>query len=302
MIYTVTFNPSIDYICRSEHFESGKINRTTYEKFLPGGKGINVSIVLKNLGFDSEALGFVAGFTGKEIENMLNKKAVHHSMIEVKEGLSRINVKMKSDNETEINGQGPKITKEDIEKLMQKLDTLTSEDYLVISGSVPSTLPSDIYEQILERLKDKGISIVVDAEKNLLKNVLKYQPFLIKPNHHELSEFFDVEIVRKEECIHYAKELQQLGARNVFVSMAEQGAVFVGEDGSNYQSNAPKGKLMNSVGAGDSSVAGFISAYLETKDFRQAFYQGICAGSASAFSEDFATKEEVNTLINELKK
>ncbi len=302
MIYTVTFNPSIDYICRAEHFASGKINRTNYEKFLPGGKGINVSIVLKNLGFDSQALGFVAGFTGKEIENMLNKMNVHHSMIEVKDGLSRINVKMKSDDETEINGQGPKITEEDIQKLMKQLDLLTEEDILVISGSVPSFLPSDIYEQIMERLANRGVMIVVDAERDLLKNVLKYHPFLIKPNNHELSEIFHVVIETKADCIKYAEKLQELGARNVFVSMAADGAVFVGEDGSTYQSEAPKGKLINSVGAGDSSVAGFISAYLETKDFRKAFLQGICTGSASAFSEDFATKEEVNKLLQELKK
>lgn len=302
MIYTVTFNPSIDYICRAEHFASGKINRTNYEKFLPGGKGINVSIVLKNLGFDSKALGFVAGFTGKEIQAMLEKAGVHHLMIEVKDGLSRINVKMKSDDETEINGQGPKITENDIQKLMKQLDSLTQEDTLVISGSVPSFLPSDIYEQIMERLSDRGVMIVVDAEKDLLKNVLKYRPFLIKPNNHELSEIFSTVIETKEDCIEHAKKLQELGARNVFVSMAADGAVFVGEDGSTYQSEAPKGKLINSVGAGDSSVAGFIAAYLETKDYEKAFYQGVCAGSASAFSEDLATKEEVNELLKELKK
>ena len=300
LIYTVTFNPSIDYICRAEHFASGKINRTNYEKFLPGGKGINVSIVLKNLGFDSKALGFVAGFTGKEIQVMLEEAGVMNSMIEVKDGLSRINVKMKSDDETEINGQGPKITEEDVQTLMEQLDALTENDVLVISGSVPSILPSDIYEQILERLKEKELLVVVDAEKDLLKNVLKYHPFLIKPNNHELSEIFGVKIKSKEDCIEYAKKLQVMGARNVFVSMAGDGAVFVGEDGSSYQSKAPKGKLINSVGAGDSSVAGFISAYLETKDYQKAFYQGICAGSASAFSEDLATKEQVNQLLEQL--
>ncbi len=297
MIYTVTFNPSIDYICRAEHFKAGQINRTTYEKFLPGGKGINVSIVLKNLGMESRALGFVAGFTGKEIQNALDQYGVENQMIEVSEGLSRINVKMKSDEETEINGQGPKIHREDIQKLFKQLDALTKDDLLVISGSVPNTLPSDIYEQIMERLSSKEIPIVVDAEKDLLKKVLKYHPFLIKPNNHELSEFFHKKIESKRDCLFYAKKLQDLGARNVYVSMAASGAVFLSEEGISYQADAPKGKLINSVGAGDSSVAGFLSAYLKTGDYRFAFYQGVCAGSASAFSEDLASEKEVNQLM-----
>ncbi len=300
MIYTVTFNPSIDYICRAEHFKAGKINRTTYEKFLPGGKGINVSIVLKNLGIKSRALGFVAGFTGKEIQNALRKYGVENQMIEVNEGLSRINVKMKSDEETEINGQGPKIEEKDIQKLFKQLDALTKTDLLVISGSVPNTLPSDMYEQIMERLLTKEIPIVVDAEKDLLKKVLKYHPFLIKPNNHELSEFFQKKIESKEDCLFYAKQLQALGARNVYVSMGAEGAIFLSEEGISYQANAPKGKLVNSVGAGDSSVAGFLSGYLKTKDYRFAFYQGVCAGSASAFSEELASEEEVEALMKEM--
>lgn len=300
MIYTVTFNPSIDYICRAEHFVSGKINRTTYEKFLPGGKGINVSIVLKNLGIPSRALGFVAGFTGKEIQHSLQAYGVENQMIEVREGLSRINVKMKSDDETEINGQGPKIHADEIQQLFEQLDCLNKEDLLVISGSVPHTLPSDMYEQIMERLSSKEIPIVVDAEKDLLKKVLKYHPFLIKPNNHELSELFQAEIENKEDCLVYAKKLQELGARNVYVSMASQGAVFLSEDGQSYQADAPKGTLINSVGAGDSSVAGFLSGYLKTKDMRFAFYQGICAGSASAFSEELATADQVKALMKSM--
>lgn len=298
MIYTVTFNPSLDYIIRVNHFQTGEINKTYYENILPGGKGINVSIVLSNLGHDSTALGFMAGFTGKEIENRMNNFGCQTDFIQVKNGLSRINVKMKSDNETEINGMGPKITDENIQELFEKLDKLTKEDILVISGSIPSTLPDDIYERIMQHLQDKHIKIIVDATKNLMMNVLKYKPFLIKPNNHELEELFDVTLNTQDEVIPYALKLQEMGAQNVLISMAGQGAVFIDEQKTIHKSPAPKGTVVNSVGAGDSMVAGFISGYLNSDgDYKKAFLKGICAGSASAFSPNLCTKEEVEELL-----
>lgn len=301
MIYTVTFNPSLDYIIRVDHFQTGQINKTYYENILPGGKGINVSIVLSNLGHDSTALGFTAGFTGKEIENRMNKFGCQTDFIQVKEGLSRINVKMKSDNETEINGMGPNITDENIQELFDKLDQLTSEDILVISGSIPKTLPDDIYEKIMLHLQDKKIKIVVDATKNLMMNVLKYKPFLIKPNNHELGELFDVTLNTQDEVIPYAQKLQEMGAQNVLISMAGEGAVFIDEHKAIHKSPAPKGTVVNSVGAGDSMVAGFISGYLNSNgDYNKAFLKGICSGSASAFSPNLCTKEEVEQLLASL--
>lgn len=297
MIYTVTFNPSLDYIVRVENFRAGTINRTYYENILPGGKGINVSIVLKNLGHDSTALGFMAGFTGREICARLEKFGVASDFIDVAEGLSRINLKMKSDEETEINGQGPNITDGDIEKLYEKLDTLQAEDILIISGSVPNTLPGDMYERIMSRLEGRGIEIVVDAEKDLLVNVLKFHPFLIKPNNHELGAIYGVELKKKDEVVPYAKKLQEAGAKNVLISMAGEGAVFISEKGDVLKSEAPKGKVVNSVGAGDSMVAGFMTGYLETGDYEKAFKMGLCTGSASAFSPDLATRPEVEALL-----
>lgn len=297
MIYTVTFNPSLDYIVRVENFRAGTINRTYYENVLPGGKGINVSIVLKNLGHDSTALGFMAGFTGREICARLEKFGVASDFIDVAEGLSRINLKMKSDEETEINGQGPNITDGDIEKLYEKLDTLQAGDILIISGSVPNTLPGDMYERIMSRLEGRGIEIVVDAEKDLLVNVLKFHPFLIKPNNHELGAIYGVELKKKDEVVPYAKKLQEAGAKNVLISMAGEGAVFISEKGDVLKSEAPKGKVVNSVGAGDSMVAGFMTGYLETGDYEKAFKMGLCTGSASAFSPDLATRPEVEALL-----
>ncbi len=300
MIYTITFNPSLDYIIRVDHFTTGVINRTKYEKVLGGGKGINVSIVLGNLGHPSIALGFTAGFTGEALKSLLKEKGVDTDFIEVKEGMTRINVKMRSDNETEINGQGPKITEENIQELYDKLDRLKEGDLLVISGSIPSVLPNDMYERILSRLEGRGIDFVVDAERELLTKVLRFHPFLIKPNNHELGAIFHTELKKREEVIPYAKKLQEQGARNVLISMAGEGAVFVGEDGSVYMSEAPKGTLVNSVGAGDSMVAGFLSGYLETKDYETAFRMGVCSGSASAFSEELATRAEVEALLKQL--
>ena len=301
MIYTVTFNPSLDYIIQVDNFTVGEINRTKDEKIFAGGKGINVSIVLKNLGHDSIPLGFVAGFTGNEIINRMNDIGIKANFIEVNNGHSRINVKMRSNEETEINGQGPKISDENIESLYKQLDELNSDDILVISGSVPNTLPDDIYERILSRLQDKKMKIVVDATRDLLVKALPYHPFLIKPNNKELGEIYDVTLKTREEVIPYAKKLQEKGARNVLVSMAGEGAVFVGENGEVYTSEAPKGKLVNSVGAGDSMVAGFISGYIESNDYKHAFIKGLCTGSASAFSMELATKEEVNNLMYILK-
>lgn len=298
LIYTVTFNPSLDYIIRVDDFRIGEVNRTSYEKILPGGKGINVSIVLKNLGHESTALGFAAGFTGREIERRLAEYGVKPDFIPLEEGFSRINVKMKSKEESEINGQGPKITEAAIGALFEKLDAMNGDDILVISGSIPNTLPSDMYERILARYQEKKIPVVVDATRDLLTRVLKFHPFLIKPNNHELGEIFGVELKTQEEVIPYAKKLQETGARNVLISMAGEGAVFISEKGDELRSGAPKGKVVNSVGAGDSMVAGFLAGYLETSgDYRTAFRMGLSAGSSSAFSEELATRKEVEELL-----
>ncbi len=298
MIYTVTFNPSLDYIVDVNNFKLGRVNRTTKEIIYAGGKGINVSMVLKNLGFDSTALGFLAGFTGKEICRLMEEQGVNADFIEVKEGLSRINLKLRSNEESEINGQGPDIKEKDIRSLYEKLDKLQYGDVLVLAGSIPSVMPQSMYMDIMKYMEEKDLNIVVDATKDLLVNVLKYHPFLVKPNNHELGEIFGVELEEKKDVIVYAKKLKEMGAKNVLVSMAGAGAVLVAEDGSIYESEAPKGKVVNSVGAGDSMVAGFLAGYLQTRDYREAFKLGVCTGSASAFSEKLATKEEVDSIMN----
>ena len=302
MIYTVTFNPSLDYIVRMDHFEAGAINRVSYEQVLAGGKGINVSIVLHNLGHESTALGFVAGFTGAEIEHKLDAFPVKHDFVHLENGFSRINVKAKAENETEINGQGPDISEAAQKKLFEKLDTLGKGDTLVLAGSIPKTLPDDIYERIMERLDGRGIRIVVDAEKKLLLNVLKYHPFLIKPNNHELGDMFGVVLKTDEEIVTYAKKLQEKGATNVLISMAGDGVILLTADGKHYKSPAPKGKLVNSVGAGDSMVAGFLTGCIESHDdLETAFYMGVATGSASAFSENLATRPEVEGLLKTIR-
>ena len=298
MIYTVTFNPSLDYIVTVDHFTCGIVNRTKDEIIYPGGKGINVSMVLKNLGYESTALGFRAGFTGAALEQMLDKKGITTDFIQVEKGMTRINVKLRSDEETEINGQGPVMEKEDIEKLYQKLEALQDGDILVLAGSIPDVMPGSIYMDIMKHLENKKLKIVVDATKDLLVNVLQYHPFLIKPNNHELGEIFGVEIKDKDDVVFYAKKLQEMGAENVLVSMAGDGAVLVTVDGSIFKAEAPRGELRNSVGAGDSMVAGFLAGYLEKGDYAEAFKMGVCTGSASAFSEELATKEEVLDLLN----
>lgn len=297
MIYTVTFNPSLDYIVTVDKFTCGIVNRTRNETIFPGGKGINVSIVLKNLGYKSTALGFRAGFTGAALEKMLDEKGIAADFIQVQEGMTRINVKLRSKEETEINGQGPLIKTEDIEKLYKKLETLQTGDVLVLAGSIPDVMPDSIYMDIMKHLKNKKLKIVVDATKALLVNVLQYHPFLVKPNNHELGEIFGVEIKDKADVIFYAKKLQEMGAENVLVSMAGEGAVLVAENGSIFQAEAPEGAVKNSVGAGDSMVAGFIAGYLEKGSLKEAFQMGLCTGSASAFSEELATKEEVLSLL-----
>ena len=289
MIYTVTFNPCLDYIIQVDGLKLGLVNRTAHEEMLAGGKGVNVSIVLRNLGHENRALGFLAGFTGAEIAHRLRKTGVEADFIEVGEGMSRINVKINSDGvETEINGMGPAIQPEDVEALYAKLDKLVAGDTLIISGSVPSVLPGDIYERIMARLEGSGVSIVVDATRDLLVNVLPYHPFLIKPNNHELGEIFDVELRTREEVVPWARKLQE-------------GAVLVAEDGSVHESPAPRGHVVNSVGAGDSMVAGFVAGYAESGgDYETAFRMGVCTGSASAFSMQLATRDEVEALLSAL--
>ena len=300
MIYTVTFNPSLDYIVSVNDFKLGLTNRTSSELILPGGKGINVSTVLMNLGIKSRALGFVAGFTGREIVSELEKLGVQSEFITIDSGVSRINVKLKSIDGTEINGRRPDIDSDSLDKLMKKLDRLENGDVLFLSGSIPECVPDNIYSRIMAMLKDRGVIIIVDATRDLLMNVLGYHPFLIKPNNHELGEIFGVSLNRRADVIPYAVKLQQLGAVNVLVSMAGEGAVLVAQDGSVYGSEAPKGILINGVGAGDSMVAGFMAGWLEKNDYRHAFYMGLAAGSASAFSEYLATKEEVEKIYGEV--
>lgn len=297
MIYTVTFNPSLDYIVTVKDFTCGVVNRTCDEIIYPGGKGINVSMVLKNLGYESTALGFFAGFTGEKIDKLLQEKGITSDFISVEKGMSRINVKLRSKEETEINGRGPEIGEKDIQKLYKKLDELKDGDILVLAGSIPDTMPESMYKDIMDYLSDRDLKIVVDATRDLLINVLEYYPFMIKPNNHELGEIFDVKLEKKEDVVKYAKLLQEKGARNVLVSMAGEGAVLVAEDDEVYMADAPKGKVKNSVGAGDSMVAGFIAGYLENKNYMDAFKMGVCTGSASAFSEELATKTEVVELL-----
>ena len=297
MIYTVTFNPSLDYIVSVRNFEEGSVNRASDEMILPGGKGINVSIVLNNLGMESHLLGFIAGFTGKEIERMVSDDGCISEFIKVDNGFSRINVKMRSEKESEINGIGPAISNSEMTQLLDKLDKLKEGDVLVLAGSIPASIPDTIYYDIMKMLSDRKIMIVVDATKDLLLNVLPLHPFLIKPNKQELAEMMNLENLSKEDIVKNAFELQKRGARNVLVSMAGEGAILVTEDGNVYSSAAHKGNVVNSVGAGDSMVAGFIYGYLNNKDYKEAFETGLCAGSASAFSQNLATKEQVEELL-----
>ena len=301
MIYTITFNPALDYIVKMDEFNLGNVNRSNNEFIYAGGKGINVSIVLNNLGVKSKALGFIAGFTGEEIERRVREFGCDTDFIKLKEGMSRINVKIKADVESEINGGGPDISSEALEELYAKLDTLTTGDILVLAGSIPKTMPTDIYERIMERLQEKNVRFIVDTTGESLLKVLKYNPFLIKPNHHELGELFGVKLNSKEEVIEYARKLKDMGAQNVIISMAGDGAVLIDSNGGITTSNVPKGIVKNSVGAGDSMVAGFIAGYLNSEKVEDGFKLGVATGSASAFSEGLATKDYVYELLEQVK-
>lgn len=300
MIYTVTFNPSLDYIVTVDQFAFGKTNRTSSEQLLPGGKGVNVSTVLHSLGIENTALGFLAGFTGREIEEKIRRSGVTCDFIFLKHGCSRINIKMKDFDGTEINGAGPEIDYASLEQLMSRLNSLKKGDTLVLAGSIPASMPEDSYSRILEMLKDHGVLFAVDATGDLLMNVLPYRPFLIKPNNHELGEIFGVELNSREEVVPYGKKLQEKGARNVLISMAGQGAVLLDEEGSVHMLPAPRGTLVNAVGAGDSMVAGFLAGWMEKHDYSHAFRMGVAAGSASAFSEFLATEQEIRSIYRTL--
>ena len=287
MIYTVTFNPAIDYVVRTEEMKVGVVNRTESEEIYFGGKGLNVSIILNELGIKSEALGFVAGFTGEAIENGMAKDGIKTDFVHLNNGFSRINVKIQSSFETEINGQGPEISEENIEELFKKLNKIQDGDTIVLAGSIPASLPSDIYERILEYLKNKKIRAIVDATGDLLMNVLKYKPFLIKPNNFELEEIFGVELKTAEDVSEYALKLKEMGAVNVLVSMAGDGAILADENGKIHACGVCSGTVKNSVGAGDSMVAGFIAG-CEKKSYEYALKLGTAAGGATAFSDGLA--------------
>ena len=300
MIYTVTLNASLDYIVAVHDFKLGYTNRTTTEKMLPGGKGINVSMILQELGISNKALGFVAGFIGEEIKRKVEQKGCHQDFITVSKGVSRINVKLKSIEGTEINGQGPDIEEAEIEKLFVQVSKLEENDILVLAGSIPISVPNCIYQDIMEMLEKRKVLVVVDATKELLVKVLEKKPFLIKPNRHELGEIFGVKIKNRQEVIKYAKVLKQRGARNVMVSLAGEGAILLDEQENIYDVAAPKGVLINGVGAGDSMVGGFLVGWLEQRNYEYAFKMGVAAGSASAFSENLATQKEIEKLFHQI--
>ena len=301
MIYTVTLNPSIDYVIKVKELVKGHINRVNEEHVYPGGKGINVTRILKNLDNDNIALGFVSGFTGDYIINSLKELGLKSNFIKVEQGFTRINVKIKSEEETEINGQGPNIKKEELDEFYKVIDQLVDGDILILSGSIPSCLDEKLYEDIMKRVEHKNIKVVVDATKNLLLNVLKYKPFLIKPNNHELAEMFNVELNTTQDIIFYAEKLKEMGAQNVLISMGKDGALLVSEDNQVLISSVAKGEVVNSVGAGDSMVAGFISGYLKSQNYEDALRLGAASGCATAFSSDLATIEFIDKLVKEIK-
>ena len=298
MVYTVTLNPALDYVMKLKALRTDDINRTDGEEIYYGGKGINVSVILTQLGIPNTALGFLGGFTGKKLEEMLKNDNVSCDFNYLKNGDTRINVKIKADKEIDLNACGPEITKEDMQSFLRKLDGIKSGDYLILAGSIPNTLPDDIYEQILERVGDRNINCVVDATGDLLKNVLKYKPFLIKPNHHELGDLFSIQIKSDDDIVKYSKKLQEMGAKNVLVSMAKDGAMLTDENGCVHKIGNAKGKLINSVGCGDSMVAGFTAGYIKTADYSYALRLGSACGNATAFSEKLATREEIERVFN----
>lgn len=299
MVYTVTFNPAVDYVVHTDAMKKGAVNRSASEEIYFGGKGINVSLVLRELEIPSKALGFVAGFTGKAIEDGVREKGIETDFVHLKNGFSRINVKIKSDDETDLNGQGPDIPEEALSELFEKLNELKNGDTIVLAGSIPSSLPENIYEKILEFLSDREIKTVVDATKDLLLNVLKYKPFLIKPNNHELGEMFGVMLKTTDEIAEYARKLKEMGARNVLVSMAGDGALLLDENGKIHVCGVCKGKVKNSVGAGDSMVAGFIAGS-QNGDYDYALKLGTATGGATAFSDGLAQKDEIYRLLEQL--
>ena len=305
MIYTITFNPALDYITQVENFKIGEINRTKTETILPGGKGLNVSIVLKNLEIENTALGFVAGFTGEELIRKMESQGVKTDFVKLEKGITRINVKISSINEnkveeTALNGMGPQITKGDIEVLFQKIQKMSANDIVILSGSIPKNIDNDIYEKICKELNEKGITFIVDSTQELLMNVLKYHPFLIKPNKEELEETLNRKILTKEDIVNAAKTLQKMGAQNVLVSLGNDGALLLTKEDDTYYSKAPRGQVVNTVGSGDSMVAGFLAGYYQTKDYEYALKTGVAAGSASAFSIRLATKKDVDLLLKQL--
>lgn len=300
MIYTITMNPALDYVVDLPNFKVNQVNRVIEEHIFYGGKGINVAVVLKELGFDSCCLGFVAGFTGEELEKGIKELGVKSDFVHVSNGLTRINVKIHSQQETELNGLGPEVNDQDIECLFEKLKQLTSDDVLVISGSVPASMSLSIYDQILQRVDTSKVKVVVDATGDLLKQTLKYKPFLIKPNNHELAELFHVELKTIDDIEKYARQLQKMGAVNVLVSMAKDGALLIDENGHKHRLGVCKGTVKNSVGAGDSMVAGFIAGYLSNLDYQEILKLATAAGGATAFSHALATKEKIQELFNQL--
>ncbi|MBQ4369664.1 MAG: 1-phosphofructokinase [Oscillospiraceae bacterium] len=298
MIYTVTFNPAIDYVIHMDELKTGGVNRSAREEIYIGGKGINVSAVLAELGVQSIVLGFTAGFTGIAIERGVCSMGIEADFVRLKSGNSRINVKIETGSETELNGQGPDIDEAAVDGLFAKLDRLADGDTLILAGSIPNSLPDDIYERILERLSGRQIRTAVDATGDLLLNVLKYRPFLIKPNNFELAEMFGADIASDDDIAHYAAKLQEMGAKNVLVSMAERGALLLDESGRSYRSGVCTGIVKNTVGAGDSMLAGFLAGI--DKGYEYALKLGTACGGATAFSDWLAKRELIDEMMAQL--
>lgn len=297
MVYTITLNPALDYVMKVGKLRYDDINRSKSEEIYYGGKGINVSVILTRLGVHNKALGFVAGFTGRKLEQMLVDEGIDCDFNRLSNGQTRINVKIKADTELDVNASGPDISEDDIKKLMDKLDDIGEGDYLVLAGSIPSTLPDDIYERILSKLQSRGVNFIVDATGDLLKKALPYKPFLVKPNHHELGDLFGVETKTEEDIVRYARKVQEMGARNVLVSRAKDGATLIDENAQVTTFANVDGELVNSVGCGDSMVAGFVAGYINKKDYAYALKLGAACGNATAFSEELATADEIKKVF-----
>ena len=297
MVYTITLNPALDYVMKVGKLRYDDINRSKSEEIYYGGKGINVSVILTRLGVHNKALGFVAGFTGRKLEQMLVDEGIDCDFNRLSNGQTRINVKIKADTELDVNASGPDISEDDIKELMDKLDDIGEDDYLVLAGSIPSTLPDDIYERILSRLQSRGVNFIVDATGDLLKKALPYKPFLVKPNHHELGDLFGVETKTEEDIVKYARKVQEMGARNVLVSRAKDGATLIDENAKVTTFANVDGELVNSVGCGDSMVAGFLAGYINKKDYAYALKLGAACGNATAFSEELATADEIKKVF-----